>query len=81
MCGHGRAAVEAFLGRVSKGQKNVALGEAVAEGSAAEEAGRCWVPLEIEVRGDGWLTWDIPCRTEDVCGPIGGSKGVRLRQL
>lgn len=49
VCGHRRAAVEAFLGRVSKGQKSVALGEAVTKGIAAGKAGRCWVSLEIEM--------------------------------
>lgn len=47
MCGHGHAAVEAFLGRVSKGWKSVALGEAVAKSIAVEKAGKCWTSLEI----------------------------------
>lgn len=48
MCGHRRAAVEAFLGRVSKGQKSVAVGEAVTKGVAVGKAERCWASLEIE---------------------------------
>lgn len=24
------------------------------------------------------MTWDVPCKTDDVCGPITENKGVRL---
>lgn len=39
VCGHRHGAVEVFLGRVSKGQKSIALGEAVTEGIAAGKEG------------------------------------------
>lgn len=49
MCGHGHAAVEAFLGRVSERWKSIAPGEDDTKDIAAGKAGRCWISLEIEM--------------------------------